>query len=325
MATGQLIAQPGFARLQMRGPERLVAGLTLFVAALCIVQILLRGVAIDWLAYGGLALVFGAFVLAGHYYRASGRSERIGLALMCTGVFGMFSPVMVVFNYLLMPTTAPAIDGWLLQIDAMMGFHWPDYIAWAAANPWINGTLKLAYMSTIPQMAAAIIILGLCGRQKDLHLLIVSVAITSVMVIVFWGFFPSHGAKAYFSLPEAIELAANPIVTTQYGRELLALAGDGPGLIAPSEVKGLIAFPSYHIVLAFTAAWAMRNVRYAFSIYVFVNALIIPATPMHGGHHLVDVPAGIAVFLIGVWLARRVVAPLYHDGTPEVLPAEKAG
>lgn len=317
-------SKPAF-RLELREPERFVVFLTLCIIAMNLVQLIARDVAFDWVAYGQLAVVSLTCIAGGHFYRASGRSERIGASLICIGVFSFFSQHAVVFNYLLMPIATSSIDMPLMAMDAAIGFHWPDLVAWMARNPLITDIVRFAYLSTVPQLAALVIILGFAGRFKQLHVFLVSVVITSIISVVFWGYFPTHGAKAYHDVAQDIEMLANPVVTTQYGRELLHMAANGPGLISPSQIKGLIAFPSYHVVLACTAVYAVRGVKWVFPVYLAVNILIIPGAPMHGGHHLMDIPAGIVIFLLGTWLAERTVGAMYRrEGLPERdLPIEK--
>lgn len=303
----------GKFRIEVLAPERMILQVTAAVIALNLLQIFWRGVAIDWPAYLALSIIGIMCFAGGQVYRVTGRSPRIGLALICTGLFPVFSWSIVMFNYLMMPTVNPPIDKTMIWLDSLVGYHWPDIIAWAAANPMLNDIFRYAYMSTIPQIGLLIIVLGLSGRARQLHVMMVSITITSVLAVVFWGYFPSHGAKSLFTLPAEIELMANPIVTTEYGRDLLRMAAEGPGLISPASVKGLIAFPSYHAVLAFTAVYSMRGVRGLFPIYVVLNLLIIPATPLHGGHHLIDVFAGLALFALGTVLAEKTVARMYRQ------------
>ena len=89
--------------------------------------------------------------------------------------------------------------------------------------------------------------------------------------------------------------------------EIAGLAITGPEVISPTEIRGLIAFPSYHAVLAFTAMYAARTVRFLGPIFFIINLLIIPGIFIHGSHHLVDLFAGFAMFAFGTWLAVKAV------------------
>ena len=111
-----------------------------------------------------------------------------------------------------------------------------------------------------------------------------------------------------------------PEVSTAYGDHMLLMAKQGPGLISPKEIKGLVAFPSYHIVLAITAVYASRTVKWAFPIYLVLNALILPGIYLHGGHHMIDLPAGLMVAAAGLYVAHKAVAKHYEkEQLPEYL------
>ena len=311
------------SRVEVLPAERIIWNLTLFLVIINLIQIFWRDINIDWSSYGGVAAIAAGCFVLGQFYRVSGRSPRIGLALICTGLFTLFSSMMVVFNYLLMPVVTSPIDVSLVWLDSLFGFHWPSAMVWAANNPIINTVLRIVYMTTMPQIIMIIILLGLTGRAKELHVIMVSMTITSVIAIVFWGYFPTHGAKSLFTLPDGIEALANPIVTLEYGQDLLRMAAEGPGFITPSEIKGLIAFPSYHIVLACTAVYAMRNVKWVFPVFVVINLLMLPATPLHGGHHMVDIFGGIALFVFGTHLAEKMVRKMYREnGSAERLESD---
>jgi membrane-associated phospholipid phosphatase len=63
-------------------------------------------------------------------------------------------------------------------------------------------------------------------------------------------------------------------------------------------MKGLIAFPSYHGTLSVLLVLAFSGVRFWFLPILILNTIILIATPIEGGHHLVDVIAGVGVALI---------------------------
>jgi hypothetical protein len=68
-------------------------------------------------------------------------------------------------------------------------------------------------------------------------------------------------------------------------------------------VRGLIAFPSYHAVLALIVMWYARYLPRLFWPLVATNVLVLVATPIHGGHHLVDVLAAFPVTVLSLLLA----------------------
>ena len=293
---------------QWREPERFVLMLT-GVGLLLNAVLLLRGtLALDWQGYAVVALAAIGIGAVGQFYRISRRSDRLGDALIVTSLWIAFPAVFVIFNYLQMPVANAPIDAQLMWVDSLYGYEWTAWIEWAAYNPFATNVLRFAYTTFMPQVLLLVLVLSLTGRQATLDRMLVTMVVTSIIAVCFWSLFPTHGAKAYATLSPAVEMAANPVVTTEYGRELLRMAAEGAGYLSPSDVKGLIALPSYHAVIACYIARAAWDVPYLRWPLLTLSLLTLPACMVHGGHHLIDVPAGIVVFLVGDWMARRVIA-----------------
>ena len=77
-------------------------------------------------------------------------------------------------------------------------------------------------------------------------------------------------------------------VTTEYGRDLLRLLRDGPGYITPADLRGLIAFPSYHGVLAILLIWYARSVRWLRGLVSCSR----PSAPPHRSSRLRELAPG---------------------------------
>jgi len=281
--------------------------ISLMIAAFDVLIILIKNPTIDYFGYLKIIMVSLFVMSIGYFYRLSQRDERIANASICTSLLIFFTMCLGLFNYLMLPLTRSTIDIPIAEIDAMLGFHWPDVMAFAAQFPITVFVMKIAYSSTIFQLAVLIIILGLSGRNHDLNVLIMSLTITGTLTVCFWGLFPTIGAKTMYDIPDEIWQAINPPVNKLYALELIELAKNGPEIITASELRGLIAFPSYHAVLAFTAMYAARNVKYVAPVFLILNLLILPSIFIHGGHHLLDLPAGFLMFLFGTWLAKNAM------------------
>lgn len=278
---------------------------------------------IDWAPYTIITVVSATLFMGGQFYRQSGRSPRLGAALICTSALIIFSMAASTFNYLLLPITRPTIDAWLVSVDQLYGYHWPDVVAFAGAHPTLSVILKLAYISTLPQLAVLVVSLGLTGRLFDLHVMLLGIAVTSVIGITFWGMFPSLGPATMFQIPAETLDAAGLVIGTDYGEKLLGLAADGTVRLSPTDALGLIAFPSFHLVLACFSVYAARTLPLLFPVFVGINILALPATLIHGGHHLIDLPAGMALFAFGAWTAHQLVAHRWpEEAGARVLAAE---
>jgi hypothetical protein len=289
--------------------ELFVSRIVTVLILLDAVLIALRGSTVDFTAYGLLALIVAVLLAIGLVYRRSGRSEAIGAMMACTGLFVAFSASLSLFNYLLAPNPHPLIDPWLQAADAALGYHWPDAVAWAARHPVFNELLRYAYIVTLPQIALLFIVLGLTRRLDDLHSLLITLAVSGLITIIFWGIFPSIGPSAFNVLPDDLLKTARPEVGPSYGAYIIELVRNGVPNLSPNDFRGLVAFPSFHTVLALALVWHARAVRWLFYPYLAAGLLVLPAVLVHGAHHLVDIPAGMAVFAFGLWCARATLHP----------------
>lgn len=302
------------ASLQFKPAEKFVFFLTAILVLIDTALLLYKGNAVfDFAGYALTLSVAIATIAGGLYYRISGRSEPIASALICTSAFILMTAAVSLFNYLLLPLKYGTYDHILVQWDAMFGYHWPSVMAWASEHPLITDILGMAYMTSMVQLAILVIVLGMSARTRDMHILLMSVTSTAILSISFWGIFPTLGPTTVFELPDEIWASVEPLVNKEYGSYLNQLTATGPGYLTPAEVRGLIAFPSFHAVMAFVAMYASRNVKILGPILFGLNLVILPSIFIHGGHHFVDLPAGFIAFLIGTWFAKRLLAHFEHS------------
>ncbi len=215
-------------------------------------------------------------------------------------MFVLFTIAGSIFNYLLLPVGARRIDPFLIELDAIVGFSWTEAVSYVASMPSLANVLRFIYMSSLPQLIIIILILGFSGRRERLHQFLLTGIFGALTAVAIWAVFPSSGPSAFEVLPS--ELSNSFVVGSAYGVELNRLAIEGPSFLSPKDALGLIAFPSFHTVMACMAVWFMSGNK-AFPFFLLVNILMLPAILVHGGHHLVDILGGFAVFglaLLGI-------------------------
>ncbi len=300
-------------KLQLRPAEFTMLCVAFFAFLADAFLIIFKNASVDYTGYSGIIIAVLLLSTIGYFYRLSGRSENIASGLLCAAIFIFFSACLSLFNYLLLPIAYGPFDNLLVQWDSMLGYHWPDVMALAAEYPLFTTAMKWAYLSTMLQFAMLIAILGLSGRKNDLYVMISSVTITATLTICIWGIFPTTGTTTVFEISAELWNKINPPVDRSYALDLISIVKNGPSVITPTEIRGLIAFPSYHAVLAFTAMYASRNLKVLGPIFFIINLLILPSIFVHGGHHFVDLPAGFIMFAFGTYLATRSVKKQAHD------------
>jgi len=261
--------------------------------------------AVDVRAYAMLCALAAALAGGGLYYSHYRREEHLGAMLMATAFLIGMSVSFSILNDLLLTIARPRIDEPLAAIDRAMGVDWPAMMAWAAAHPWTNAVLQLCYISVLPQIAVVVLCLGFRSEPAGIYKLCVAVACGAGISMAVWTAAPSFGAFSVYDLPPAVSGHIALALDGRYGRQLVYLLAHGPGFISPSAAKGLIGFPSYHAVLALLVVWYARSVPVVRWLALCVNAVVLVATPIQGGHHVIDVIAGFAVAALAVWLADR--------------------
>ena len=133
------------------------------------------------------------------------------------------------------------------------------------------------------------------------------VAFGALICISVWALMPAFGAMSLYTLPPDVAHRLKVALTCEFGKTQVAMLRDGPGYITLDPLHGsLIGFPSYHGALALTVIWYARAVPRLFWPLAIANVLVIAATPIQGGHHLIDVLASFPVTALSIFAASRM-------------------
>lgn len=257
---------------------------------------------IDTPAYLRLAALGLGMLALGLFYQF--RRHEPALAAMALGAsfLILFSMAASVLNYLLLTVAGPRIDASLAAADRFLGFHWDAVMLAMADRPRLNLFFFGVYNAVLPEIALVLVALAWSGKVEHVYRYCVAVGVGALIAIAVWTLRPSFGAESFYAAVPAV--ARLPLsVDADYGRVLVGLLRNGPGFIAPSDIRGLIGFPSYHAVLALLAifyAWPLRRLRWPL---LALNGTVLVATPIQGGHHMVDVLAAFPVALGALWIA----------------------
>lgn len=181
----------------------------------------------------------------------------------------------------------PMIDASLIEIDRALGFDWPTAHAWLAAQPWLWQVFTVAYHALLPEMGVILFVLALVAPERAARVITAMIVSIIPTLLIFW-LVPVGGP---FSVYEVGHVSSAVTGTEHY---LLSRAG-GFAAVPLDNPQGIIAFPSFHACAAVLLTWLARGVRILFPLAFILNAAMIAATPVIGGHHLIDIIAGLAV------------------------------
>ncbi|HEX4861646.1 MAG TPA: phosphatase PAP2 family protein [Rhizomicrobium sp.] len=279
---------------------------------------------VDAKGFGLIALLTLVCAAGAAFYEHVRKDERLSAMLAGTSFLLGMSASFSLLNYLLLTVAGTRIDMQLAAVDRAMGVDWPAMMAFVAHYPVTNAALQLIYLSVLPQIALLIVTIGLWGKPNRIYSLVLSVAFGAAISIAVWTAAPSFGAFSVYQLPASVSEHLAVALDGRYAKELIALLAQGPGYVSPTDAKGLIGFPSYHAALALIVVWQARELPVLRWVLGAVNAVVLVATPIQGGHHVVDVIAGAGVAAVAVLLADRIVRPALKARNPVILGPEPA-
>ncbi len=261
---------------------------------------------VDVASFGLLGGLSVGLTALGIFYDRVRNDANLSAMLFGTAFLCAFSPLVDILNYFLLTAAGPRADLFFAGLDRAMGFDWPALMIWTADHPAINAVLRVAYESSLSQIALLLICLSWTSRPRQIYGLCIALAAAGIVAVAIWTIVPSFGAFSVYRLPPQIDAHLPLALDGRYAQELIALLQHGPGRIAPDQLRGLIGFPSFHSVLAILAMWYAWPLRYLRWPAIALNALVLLSTPVQGGHHLVDVLGGLALAALSIALAERV-------------------
>jgi len=261
---------------------------------------------VDIKAYAWPLILFAIFMIGAMVYDRVRKDPSISSMLFGFGFVIIYAATLNIISYFGLTIAGPRIDDLLASIDRHMGIYWPSLILFMAKHPTINIVLFYAYRLSVWQTVILIAALGRKDKIGTVEQLCLALVLCGIVTIGMWMVFPSFGAITVYGLPGSVTSKIPISLGDSYAHELLELLKNGPGLISPLTVKGLVGFPSFHTAQAIIVAWYARRVGFLFYPFLVFNLLTILSTPVQGGHHVVDVIGGVAVAALTIWLASRI-------------------
>ena len=262
------------------------------------------GFSLRWASAAAPLLGCGALCAIAFFYRSARKEPRLAATCAALAQLVLFTMIAGPLTYLAAALDRPLIDGALLRADAALGFHWPAYLALIDAHPAFAALLRLAYETTLPQLAMALCLLGFTGRLGELRRFVWAVIGAGLAVSAISAFWPALGAYAYLDIPASAYAHIQPSDAWAHVPDLLGARDGSLRLLSLDRLQGLIAFPSFHAALAALFAWAFWQDRRARWPGLAAEALVLLSTPIDGAHYLSDVLAGIATAAASLGGAR---------------------
>ncbi len=288
-------------------------GVNALVALVVLLWVAATPLTLDWRSLvAPTATSCGLTVLAFFYRRRDG---RIALTLVTFAQLTAFTIVAELLSYALASAGGPLWDARLYAADRSLGLDWRAYLGFVDARPWLGTAFHLAYLSLFPQIVLTVLGLGLAGKARALQAFAAALMLSCLVCLIVSALMPAFANFVYLGLTPADFPNLRPAASFVHVAALEGLRSGAITALSLRDSQGIITFPSFHAALAVIFALSVRRVRGVRWLSLGLNALVVLATPIDGGHYFVDVLAGVAIALAAFWAASRFAA---HEKAPHL-------
>jgi membrane-associated phospholipid phosphatase len=256
-----------------------------------------------------LVIACGALFGAAWFYRSVRRREHFAVMCVALAQVILFTAFGIVLSYLLARSGGALWDSRLAEWDRAIGFDWLAYVRAIDGSSIATAWFKLAYASLIPQVITLVIALGFMRRLADLRAVMLAAILAGTITILVSPFFPAVGNYVHLGLTARDFANVDPFAGYVHLADFNGLRDGSTGALRLGAMEGIITFPSYHAGLSVVTLWGFWLTRIAWLKWpgMLLAATTIAATPVDGGHYLVDVIAGGAIAVAAIFAAREAV------------------
>lgn len=261
---------------------------------------------------------------AGMVYRTVRPDEIISnvchglLFFFLAGYFGALA------SYLGVTIARPLYDGQFAAIDRAMGFDWMGLLTFVNDRGWLARTLTAAYHTSGFQLIAVVVFLAVTRRFIRLQEFLGLFLVCAIITVALAALFPAEGPFALHKPDQSLYAGRDAPAGMWHHADFLALRDAAVTTVKAMDFEGIVTFPSFHTMMALLTAWALRDIRWLCAAVSAVSAVVILSTLPEGGHYLIDIIAGAAIFAIAARaLHRPLNAPAHgRDRTRDSLNAD---
>ncbi|MET4032240.1 membrane-associated phospholipid phosphatase [Bradyrhizobium sp. JR7.2] len=210
-------------------------------------------------------------------------------------------------SYIGLSAGMPLQDSRFAELDRLLGLDWPAYFHFAMANPELLLYAKFFYAMILVPAFGVPVILGLTGQYIRLQQFVMAAILALCVVIAVSTLFPAIGTYFEFGLPSDTEI----FKANGYGgqaRDIPMLRDGTLRALKLTELGGILTFPSFHAATALLSIWSLWSIWWLRPALLILNAGMLVATPLVGGHYFVDVIAGVSVAALTIQLSKCLTA-----------------
>ena len=240
-------------------------------------------------------LLIGVLLAIGFYYGTEGRNRRLRDLGHYLALWLVFPVVLNIYSYLAAAMRFPLCDVQLSILDESIGFHWLQWAKLIHHHRTATTLLFLSYNSIFIQGFATVAYFALTNNTRRNRELLWITMIAGSVTVAISGFIPALGPMTAGHLPEWTSV-------------LLKVRDGSMTSTALWDMKGIVAFPSFHTVLGLVFVYVHRPPCKTFIPVTALNALMLISIPFMGHHYLTDTIAGTVVTILAIVSYRIAVS-----------------
>jgi membrane-associated phospholipid phosphatase len=211
----------------------------------------------------------------------------------------VFTNVLSVLIQLAARSPYPLVDQELARLDAQMHFATTSAIAIAARVPALRISLILSYALTGPLMIVAVLLPAICGYANASRRYMLGIVLAGILTAAAFAIWPAAGPWT----TEGYAPTKGQAVVTAYLEQLKS-----PGSVTlDMEDAGIVAFPSFHVLLAILTAVALSAIPWLRVPAWALAFLVALSTLTTGWHYLVDIIGGIVFAIVSLGAAKLLL------------------
>jgi hypothetical protein len=255
-------------------------------------------------ALGSSVASIAALMGAGHIARQTSfaRQAHALTAIAQLMILFLLAPAL---THIVASASFPFVDGPLAAIDRLLGLDWLEYFQFIYDRPALVPYLYLGYAMITWPIIVIPTLLGFAGYVDHLNRFTLACVLTVVMTVAISIFVPALGTYHHYGVSPDFGVLRPSGYLVQI--EQLPRLRDGTlRVLQVGSLGGVIAFPSFHAAAAVLSLWGLWRLWWARPLATIANGGMLLATPIIGGHHFIDVLAGVAVAVLAIHAADRI-------------------
>jgi hypothetical protein len=176
--------------------------------------------------------------------------------------------------------------------------------------------ITASYLFIFVLPIVVIVSLAVTKNIQALEKFVLAGLISLIITAALFALFPATTAWTHLGLSDT-EVSSFRYLTLSsdnWINELIQIREGRARNLRDLQGMGLTAFPSFHCTAALLFIWASWELRWIRLPMVLANLLMLAATPITGGHYVVDLIAGALVMAAGVIVAEWLHAWMLSFG-----------